>query len=297
VRDEGLLEAKLVSRIERLLGAEIGAWRRVEGGYTPALRLLCQTAAGNFFVKVGTTPLTSQSLRREIHHYELIHGEFIPRLVGWEDDETAPILVIEDLSSWHWPPPWDVRKIELVLAQIEAMHNTGIELEPFAQAHPGFGSSWRAVAADPAPFLSLGYTDTHWLETALPILIAAEDGCPTEGDRLTHYDLRSDNMCLANSRAIFVDWNLACLSNPELDLGFWLPSLAFEGGAEPETILPHAPEVAAMVAGFFAARAGLPEISDAPRVRLVQRQQLSTALPWVVRTLGLPAVKRGIVGD
>lgn len=85
-----------------------------------------------------------------------------------------------------------------------------------------------------------------------------------------------------------MDWNLACLSNGRLDLGFWLPSLAFEGGPEPEAILPDAPEVAAWVSGFFAARAGLPEIADAPRVRLVQRQQLTTALPWAARALGLP---------
>ncbi|MGI8639393.1 MAG: sensor histidine kinase [Pyrinomonadaceae bacterium] len=61
-----------------------------------------------------------------------------------------------------------------------------------------------------------------------------------------------------------------------------------EGGPEPEKILPDAPEVAAWVSGFFAARAGLPEISDAPRVRLVQRQQMETALPWAVRALDLP---------
>ena len=85
-----------------------------------------------------------------------------------------------------------------------------------------------------------------------------------------------------------MDWNLACLSNPNLDLGFWLPSLAYEGGPKPEEILPVAPEIAAWVSGFFAARAGLPAIPDAPRVRLVQRQQLETALPWVSRTLGLP---------
>jgi hypothetical protein len=102
--------------------------------------------------------------------------------------------------------------------------------------------------------------------------------------------LRSDNICLTESRAIFVDWNLACLSNPKLDLGFWLPSLAYEGGPEPETILPDAPEIAAWVAGFFAARAGRPEIHDAPRVRLVQRQQLETALPWAVRSLDLPRI-------
>jgi aminoglycoside phosphotransferase (APT) family kinase protein len=130
------------------------------------------------------------------------------------------------------------------------------------------------------------------LEIALPLLIAAENDCSTEGASLTHWDLRSDNICLIGSRVIFVDWNLACMSNPQLDLGFWLPSLAAEGGPEPERILPHAPEVAALVAGYFAARAGLPEIVDAPRVRRAQRQQLKTALPWAIRALELPPLKQ-----
>jgi thiamine kinase-like enzyme len=100
--------------------------------------------------------------------------------------------------------------------------------------------------------------------------------------------LRSDNICLKDGRAVFVDWNGACLSNPRLDLGFWLPSLAYESGVEPERILPDAPEVAARVSGYFASRAGLPKIGDAPLVRVVQRRQLEMALPWAVRALGLP---------
>jgi thiamine kinase-like enzyme len=144
------------------------------------------------------------------------------------------------------------------------------------------------VAADPAPFLSLGIGSTAWLEEVLPVLVAAEARCLPAGEALCHWDLRSDNICLAGGRVVFVDWNLACRSNPRLDLGFWLPSLAFEGGPAPERLLPDAPEVAAWVAGFFAARAGLPGIPDAPRVRQVQREQLSTALPWALRALGLP---------
>jgi phosphotransferase family enzyme len=300
MQKEETLGIALRSRIERLLGSKIESWRRVEGGYTPALRLLCQTAGGAFFVKIGSTPLTSQMLRREILNYSLIRGDFIPQLVGWEDDAVAPILIIEDLSAAFWPPSWDERKVELVLAQINAMHNAQAPLEPFAHAHPTFGPFWQIVASDPAPFLSLNFADERWLEAALPALVAAENACSTEGGSLTHWDLRSDNMCLTEGRAIFVDWNLACLSNPILDLGFWLPSLAYEGGPEPEMILPHAPEVAALVAGYFASRAGLPGISDAPRVRLVQRQQLSTALPWAVRALELPPLKQGqgiIVGE
>jgi len=286
--NEGVIRPELTSRLERLLGARVESCRRVEGGYTPALRLVCVTCKGSFFAKVGTTPVTREALRREIHVYNSLSGDFMPRLVASEDDEREPVLVIEDLSAQHWPPPWDARRVGLALAQVDALHDTRAPLETYAQVHGPTDSEWRAVAADPLPFLSLGLADAAWLEASLPALVRYEESCTTVGDRLTHWDLRSDNVCVAEKRAIFIDWNGACLSNPRLDLGFWLPSLAYEAGVEPETILPDAPEVAARVSGFFAARAGLPQIPDAPRVRQVQRRQLATALPWAVRALDLP---------
>jgi thiamine kinase-like enzyme len=288
MKNTDMLREDLVFRIERLIGAKVESYKPVEGGYTPAMRLLCRTTRASFFVKVGVTPLTSTFLRREIRLYNSIRGDFLPRLVASEDHESAPILVLEDLSASYWPPPWDARRIDLVLAQINTMHNTQVSLESYAQIHGTRGSNWQAVAADPAPFLALGLADTPWLDVALPLLLRYEERCSTDGNSLTHWDLRSDNICITDSRAIFIDWNHACLSNPQLDLGFWLPSLAYEGGPEPESILPEAPEIAAWVAGFFAARAGLPGIHDAPRVRLVQRQQLQIALPWAARALDLP---------
>jgi thiamine kinase-like enzyme len=293
MNQENIVCQGLVLRIERLIGAKVESYTPVAGGYTPATRLLCRTTKTSFFAKIGATPLTSQFLRREIHVYNSVSGAFMPKLVAWEDHESTPILVLEDLSAAQWPPPWDERRVELVLAQIHAMHHTQVALASYAQVHGVPGSNWQAVAADPEPFLSLGLADARWLDKALPLLIRHEAQCSTDGESLTHLDIRSDNICITEHRAIFIDWNQACVSNPKLDLGFWLPSLAYEGGPEPERILPDAPEIAARVSGFFAARAGLPGISDAPWVRLVQRQQLETALPWVARALDLPPPGRG----
>lgn len=281
----------LVARVEQLTGRKVESAQPVSGGYTPATRLLCQTAQGRFFVKAGATPLTSDFLRREIQVYNTIRGPFMPELIAWEEDEVAPLLIIEDLARHLWPPPWDPARVARVVDQIHAMHQTPAQLEPFQTILPGRHVGWATVAADPAPLLRLGIVDQGWLDQALPTLIAAEAACETTGSSLTHWDLRSDNICLTPDRVIFIDWNLAALGNPELDLGFWLPSLAHEGGPLPETILPAAPTIAAWVAGFFAARAGLPNIPDAPRVRLVQQQQLATALPWAVRALALPPLK------
>ena len=61
---ENIVRPELASRIERLVGAKVESYRRVAGGYTPALRLLCVTAASTFFAKVATTPLTCKFLSR-----------------------------------------------------------------------------------------------------------------------------------------------------------------------------------------------------------------------------------------
>jgi thiamine kinase-like enzyme len=279
----------LLERIERLLGQHVEQWTPVVGGYTPATRLRCRTAMGSVFAKAGATPLTAQFLRREIQVYQRIHGPFVPKLLGYEDHETEPLLLIEDLSEAHWPPPWSERHVERVLEQTAVMHATAApELESYARTHSDIKPGWERVAAKPEQFLSLGLADAAWLETALPVLLDAERRCETEGEALCHFDLRSDNLCLLADRVLFVDWNSACRANPQLDLGFWLPSLHYEGGPPPERILPDAPAVAAFVAGYFAARAGQPDIPDAPRVRRVQREQLSTALPWAIRALDLP---------
>ncbi len=283
-----MVDAEVVRRIERLVGATVESWVPVTGGYSPAIRLRCRTPAASFFAKIGATPLTRDFLRREISVYRTVSGAFMPKLLAFEDHAGAPILILDDLSAGMWPPPWNNARVELVLASIQDMHDTQVSLAGHADVDGAARSNWQAVAADPAPFLALRVATAPWLDAALPVLVAHEARCRTDGESFTHMDLRSDNMCITAGGALFVDWNFACRSNPALDLGFWLPSLAYEGGPAPERILPDAPDVAAWVAGFFAARAGLPVIPDAPRVRVVQRQQLETALPWAARALGLP---------
>jgi len=81
--------------------------------------------------------------------------------------------------------------------------------------------------------------------------------------------------------------NLACTGNGAFDVVCWLPSLHLEGGLAPWEVLPDAGDLAAVIAGFFASRAGLPPPSGAPTVREFQRAQ--ACLPWAARELGLPA--------
>jgi hypothetical protein len=282
----------IAARVTQILGWAPTQWREVRGGYSPAARYVVEAGSSRAFVKVATTLGTAMSLRREGHAYGVVQPDFRPRLLGWQDDEAQPILVIEDLSAAAWPPPWRDEQVADALAQIGALHGSSAELPTCADRHGADEPGWGSVAQAPEPFLGLGLVTADWLTRALPALIEAEQACLTEGDAVGHWDIRSDNMAFTGDGLKLIDWSEACLSNPDPDLGFWLPSLCFQGGPPPEAILPHAPEVAAWVSGFFAARAGLPDIPDAPFVRRVQREQLSTALPWAQRALGLPPLDR-----
>lgn len=210
----------------------------------------------------------------------------MPRLLGFADG-ARPVLAIEDLSDALWPPPWNDARVTAVLETVAAVGATPPPPEVHALRHDA-GSDWRQVAEDPEPLLALGLCTRTWLTKALPALDEAASGAALFGTTLAHLDLRSDNICLRDGRALLIDWNHAALAGPQLDLAAWLPSLHAEGGPPPESILPEAPGLAAWAAGFFCARAGLAPIPDAPHVRPLQLRQAVTALPWAARALGLP---------
>ena len=79
------------------------------------------------------------------------------------------------------------------------------------------------------------------------------------------------------------------MGNPLADVAAWLPSLHAEGGPATDEILPDgAAELAALLAGYFAAHAERPPIPEAPHVRPLQLMQARKALPWAAGALGLP---------
>jgi thiamine kinase-like enzyme len=152
-------------------------------------------------------------------------------------------------------------------------------------------AGWAHVAHDPATFLGLRLCSAAWLSHALDTLMAAEAQAQLAGDNLVHFDVRSDNLCFVGERVVLVDWTWACRGNGMVDIAAWLPSLHLEGGPLPETILSGEPCLAAMMSGYFAARAGRPakNVQEA-RIRALQGAQLRVALPWAVRALALPAL-------
>jgi hypothetical protein len=278
-----------VARVERLIGRAAAHWQPVQGGYSPAARWVARAGDGpSVFVKAATNENTAAWLRMEHVVYEAVRAPFLANVLAWEDDGVAPVLLLEDLSAAAWPPPWTPERVQRALDMLDAVHASAApEALPELASIEGMHDGWRQVAADPEPFLRLRLCGSAWLGRALGALVEAEEGATLAGDALLHQDVRSDNMCFLDDRAVLVDWNWACRGNALFDAGFWLPSLHVEGGPPPQELMPGRPGVAAVVSGYFAARAGLPPLSVSGNVRALQLRQLRAALPWAAHALGL----------
>jgi len=285
--------AAVVVKLQAVMGVAPRSWVSLaHRGYTNNGRWRVGLADGRtVFVKAAVDEQTAAWLRSEHYVYTTLREPFLPRLLGWVDDGDLPILVLQDLSMAYWPPPWTPATVGAVQ---ELLHMVAATPPPpglgqLTDEHPRL-EGWKSVETDPVPLLSLGLCSAPWLARCLPTLRAAANAAPLAGNSLVHLDLRSDNLCVSDGRAMLIDWNGAVIGNPLFDLVSWLPSLYAEGGPPPEEMaVQGVAELAALVAGYFAARAGLPIIPHAPRVRSVQLRQLRVALPWAARTLGLPA--------
>jgi hypothetical protein len=277
-------------RVAAAAGQPVRSVRRVQTrGYAMAFHAIAEFDDGSTaFVKAGAEDVTSRFLRDELRFYRAVEGPFMPKLLGYDEAE-PPLLVLEDLSAARWPPPWDEEGIAAVREALMVVWATvpPAWLPATTEERERLLGGWAEIEADSLAFLSLGLCSPEWLDEALPVLRDAAETAPIEGEALIHLDVRSDNIALADRGAVLVDWNLAHRGNPDLDLAAWLPSLSLEDGPPPEQLLPAAGKHAAVLAGFWGSRAGLPPPPTAPQVRKIQRDQLEVALAWACRELEL----------
>ena len=276
-----------VARAERVLGAEAANWARVvsRGFSVNEHWTVGFTDGSRAFLKIASIEPSPQWVRDERRVFECASGPFMPRFLGFDDGE-RPLLILEDmLPDARWPPPWQPGDIDAVLAALRELAEAPLRCD-LPRLAEGAVEGWGDVAADSGPFLSLGLASEMWLDRALPALVAASGPERLDGESIVHCDVRSDNLCLRGGRVVLLDWNHARIGNPAFDVAFWLPSLRLEGGPDPSSF--EVDDLAAHVAGFFAAQAGLPAPEGAPRVRSFQRAQLEVALPWAASVLGVP---------
>ncbi len=109
--------------------------------------------------------------------------------------------------------------------------------------------------------------------------------------------MRADNLILTPDQAVLVDWPHARVGAPWVDLLFFAPSVAMQGGPSPENLLSRYPParhadadavtaVVAARAGFFVGEGLQPAPPGLPTLRAFQAAQGEVARAWLARRTG-----------
>jgi Ser/Thr protein kinase RdoA (MazF antagonist) len=241
-------------------------------------------------------------LRREIEVTRRLPASVpAPLLVAVLDDGHWIVGVFEFVDGRPPAEPWDRDELDAVIEAVAALPGTTTSelrafLAPAAQQLASTFGHWRAVAADPPAGLG------PWARAHLDDLITLDDRSfdAVTGEALVHLDVRSDNALLSRAGGVtLVDWPHACIGAVGLDLVVMLPSVALEGGGDPEEHLARAGSANALtgaavdaivagMAGFFVDRGRDPDPPGLPTLRAFQRAQGEVTLRWLRSRVGDP---------
>ncbi len=313
--------------VERLGDRVVGAVSH-DGGYSPGLASTLVLASGErVFVKAVAAeehPVSGELYRKESAVAEVLAaqvGAALPApafrwsLDGPVEDHTGEqdwVVLAFDAADGPGPRlPW--RRPELAEA-LDLVADVGRIAAPDHPAIPPVTDmvfdEWHLLAADAD--LQQGLTGLDevlgpWLLARIGELAALADTWPqvSAGTALVHHDLRADNMVRAGGRLLAVDWPYASVGAPWLDLAGMMPSMALEGGGDPEEVFTAHPvgaaadadAVTAVVAaftGYFLHAALQPPPPGIPHLRAFQRDQGLVCARWLRTRLcgGSPARRR-----
>lgn len=288
-------------RLEGALGSPVVGATSRPGGYSPSLAARLDLADGRSVFAKAVSPAQNADapdfLRREAKvAAALPESAPAPRLLHLLDDGTWVVMVYEHVDGALPRVPWDRADLERVLdatwrlAEVPAPSSLPTIVERYRPLLDG----WRNLARDPPP---AGVLD-DWSLRHLDRLAGAEPAWEeaVSGNELVHGDVRSDNVIIGPQGVTFVDWPAACTGRNLFDVVSMLPSVALEGGGEPEDVLrAHGGErvdrdaVTAVVladTGYFLDRARLADPPGLPTVRAFQLAQGRVGLAWLRQRLG-----------
>jgi aminoglycoside phosphotransferase (APT) family kinase protein len=258
--------------IEAWLDDRVTVAESAPGGFSPGLAARLQTRDGRrVFVKaVGPEPNPDSSAmhRKEAEVVRALPSEApVPRLL-WSHDEGEEgwvVLVFEDVHGRSPAEPWRAEELDRSPDALAALARL-LTPSPLPQTTVGGVDGWPIIAwghwrklVEERPARLDGWSLRH-----LDRLAELEVGAPeaAAGDTLLHLDLRADNLLLTPDRIVVVDWPHARVGAPWVDLLFFAPSAAMQGGPPPEELLSRYPParhadpaaitaVVCAIAGFF----------------------------------------------
>jgi Ser/Thr protein kinase RdoA (MazF antagonist) len=291
------LPLRIQAATEASLGSPVIAAETQLSGFSPgvAARLRCANGRRAFVKAIGPEPNPGSPAyhRREAAIVAAMPAHApVPRLL-WTHDEGDGgwiLLLFEEIDGVHPALPWRADELARVL---DAIADLSAALTPAPLVAPSASTlvardicGWAGLLAAPPDALD------PWSRDHLHALAALEAEAPraVAGDTLLHFDLRADNLLLTADRVYVFDWPHAVIGAAWVDLVFFAPSVAMQGGPPPEELLRRvAPDpedliaVVATVAGFFTARALEPAPPGLPTLRAFQAAQGAVARAWLAR--------------
>lgn len=291
------------SALKVWLGAPIVSAVNQPGGFSPGPAARVETSDGRrVFVKAVGPELNPDSpaiFRREAQIVAALPAEApTPRLL-WTCDEGEGgwvMLVFEWIEGWAPTQPWKVDELDRVM---DALVSLGEVLTPAPIAAPPARDhflrsilGWQKLRDEPTDRLD------EWSRRHLHELADLEPWAPgaVSGETLLQFDVRADNVLLTPECVYIVDWPHACIGAAWVDIVGFAPSVAMQGGLEPEELLRRHPAAlranpdditaaVASVAGYFTRQSFLPPPPGIPTVRAFQAAQGVEARRWLaVRT-------------
>ncbi|MGC1184045.1 MAG: phosphotransferase [Candidatus Dormiibacterota bacterium] len=290
--------------VEDLVGATVLSALSQPSGFSPGVASRLQLSGGRrVFVKaVGSTPnRQTPDLHRE--EARVLAGmpddAPIAKLLGVHDDGDWVALVLEDVEGAHPQLPWRTDEISRVLSALIKFQTLVTpcpvpDLPTVVERHQATFDGWRRLRDHPPTELD------PWSRRHLDRLAEREAGWQEGlgGDTLLHGDLRADNLLFtAAGSVVFLDWPGASRGVAWFDPLVMAPSVAMQGGPEPEWLIERhpsfrraSPEVVTTLvvamAGYFVSRSLMPNPPGLPTLRAFQRAQGVPALNWARRRTG-----------
>jgi len=320
--DEVPSEAKI--ELARIAGGPIVDATIAWGGYGPSATFILRTARGEKFFCKGTHPgythAGQAAYELELYYYQTIPelAEFGPAFRGAVHHGEWCLLVLDYVQRAIEVPPWTEAAFLDAITMLARFHRATParvrDILPVAEHQTGIAAlyaaenGWKSLTAPDqrTRFFALfeaRAAASRWLDAHLAEFVAHEArASKLVGPRSwVHHDIRSDNLLLrGEGPPLLVDFPFLAIGPTVMDVAFFLPSVAGEGGPHPREGLRRYEQVSGMrfdsaevcavvaaIAGFFAARAGQDEIPGLPRLRWVQKLQLFPSLTWLSEILGI----------
>jgi hypothetical protein len=283
--------------IETALGWPVESAASQAGGFSPgvAARLRGPDGARAFVKAVGAAQNPQSP---EIHRQEAVIAAALPPSVPaprlrWSYDDGDWVALVFDEVDGRLPTlPWQADELARVL---DAMHTLATSLTPSpvpaAPARTALArlfDAWRDIDD-----VAVATMPVEW-QSRVDALVALEAGWreAVEGDTLVHCDIRADNILLHDTGVSFVDWPWAVLGAAWLDLVLFLPTVAMQGGPDPETLWRAHPlardvdddqldAVIAACLGLFTRAASRPPEPGLPTLRPFQAAQAEQHRRWL----------------